>query len=259
MTQEANSPNPRDAVVEFEPDRGAHTARLTMGGHSLLADWDQAAEHRWGAFAMAPWTGALSQATFEFQGQVHRVDPGVRIGAHHGLVRDQTWSVDKSGMLATQLGPPWNLGGSVALASEVSADTVRLLLSVTATTQVMPASLGWHPWFKRRLPGSSDVSVRPPEETWTLAPIKQEQTTTLSRTRGVPEDACVVTPGPIVLAWEPLGHLSIASSSEYFTIFTKHERGLCVEPVTSPPGRMDHLLAPGETLDLGITLTWHPA
>ena len=57
-----------------------------------------------------------------------------------------------TGEIATDLGPDWPFAGTAFQAFTLSAEALTCRLEVRAD-EVMPASIGWHPWFVRRPEG----------------------------------------------------------------------------------------------------------
>ncbi|WP_163508225.1 hypothetical protein [Fodinicola acaciae] len=247
-----------DCRARFVPADGARLAELSLGGHQLMvSDWG-GGELFHGAFVMAPWTSTLPDATFTFAGDQVRMPADYPPNAEHGVVRKSGWRPSAGG-LATDIAGGWPYGGTVTMTPTPLAGGLDLSLTVRAGTRPMPAAVGWHPWFVRHLRGR-EAQVRIP-----AGALEQERDDS-GRPTGrwltaspPPWNACLRTAGPVEVEWPGVGTLTIAYSSAYVTLFTSHERGVCVEPVTSPAETMDRVLLPGEDLRLDISLRWTAA
>ena len=73
--------------------------------------------------------------------------------ALHGLVTDLPWQVTGDGELSIELGDPWPWPCRVVQRTELSAGRATFRIEVHAHVN-MPAAVGWHPWFVRRLAGT---------------------------------------------------------------------------------------------------------
>jgi aldose 1-epimerase len=218
----------------------------------------------WGAFVMAPWTSLIRDAQFDFGRTTYRL--AVDDGRHAvlGLTWKLPWRIDGD-RLVCDLGDPagramgWPFGGRVVIIPELGPDRLRVVLRVEAEEAELPASIGWHPWFVRELPGSGPIELGLSGPVWRQHRDETEAPTGLWQTMDLGErdlNDCLQVTGPTTLTWPGSGELEIAHDSPYVTVYSVHPRGVCVEPVTSPAERMDHLLAPGESLALTIDLTW---
>ena len=75
--------------------------------------------------------------------------------AIHGTVFDAEWTVDELGPDATTLRCPidtalgWPFAGTARQTITVTDDGVTCRLSVETDGEPMPASIGWHPWFRK--------------------------------------------------------------------------------------------------------------
>jgi aldose 1-epimerase len=244
--------------ADFDLADGARLTSLRLGGTELLVVRADRDPMWWGAFVMAPWTGDLPDAQFSYQG---RTWPVAKDGAQasHGVARKLVWT-RADGVLSTRLAGSWPFGGVIEARPEVAAATFRLRLSMVADDAATPAAIGWHPWFPLRLPGSGPVEVTLPPGTRQLIRDDRGRPTARFDALGpAPYNETLSLPGPVYLNWPGAGRLRIAFDSAMATVFSAHPQGVCVEPVTSPAGRMDDVLMPGERLDLGVELTWAPA
>lgn len=242
----------------FDPADGARLTSLRIDDHELLVteqdgrkDLEVGQELWWGAFVMAPWTSDLRDGTFPFLGTDVTVPADMGTAAVHGVARKEEWSVDGD-TGSCHLGHGWPLGGRVQLAPSLLPDGISLHFTLVAE-QTMPAALGWHPWFRSgarvELMGPARCQDRDddgvPTGLWKSLPP-------------APWNDCLRHRGPVQITWPGVGTLVVEFDSDFATVFTAHEQGVCVEPVTSPAEQMIDILQPGEQIDLTITLTWRP-
>ena len=105
----------------------------------------------------------------------------------------------------------------------------------------MPASIGWHPWFLRRIPGTPgelELDVEPGAmyardaagiATGELVPPAPE-----------PWDDCFTDlRRPPVLRWPGFLEMTIESDCPDWVIYTSPPDALCVEPQTAPPNALN--------------------
>lgn len=251
--------------ARFSTEAGRLTS-LVLDGHEVIVEPEEQPSPRgswfWGSFVMAPWTSLIRDASFEFGGVTHRL--AVDDGRHAvlGLTWKLPWRIDGGGLVCDlERESGWPFGGRVMIMPELTEDRLRVALRVEAGDREQPAAIGWHPWFVRELPGSGPVELGLAGPVWRQHRDADEAPTGLWQSVDPAErdfNDCLRVGGPTTLTWPGAGVLEIRHDSPYATVYSVHPRGICVEPVTSPAERMDHLLRPGETLDLTIDLSWLP-
>lgn len=250
--------------ASFDPDDGARLTSLVIDGHELLvtdqegpAGLEIGHELWWGAFVMAPWTSDIRNGTFTFRGEDHRLPLDIGTAAVHGVARKQSWTTAGDRLTCT-LGEGWPFGGTVIMAPTLLDDGLHLHFSVLAE-RPMPAAVGWHPWFRRQLETGSEATGALTGPARCQDRDEDGVPTGLWKTLPrAPWNDCLRHNAPVTVTWPGVGTLTVEYDSAYVTIFSSHERGVCVEPVTSPAELMLDLLEPGEQLDLNITLQWRP-
>ena len=108
---------------------------------------------------MAPWAGRTRHGRFTFRDQRARATAERGDHAIHGTVRDRPWAVERAGKhkvhMSCDLGPHWPFAGWVEQQLVLHEDRLDLELSVHARDDAMPASCGWHPWWRRTLPNGA--------------------------------------------------------------------------------------------------------
>lgn len=253
------------SAARFSTEAGRLTS-LVFDGHEVIVGPEEQPPPRgswfWGSFVMAPWTSLIRDAVFEFGGATHRLPVDDGRHAVLGLTWKLPWRIDGD-RLVCELEPAsgWPFGGRVMIIPELSEGRLRVLLRVQAGDHAQPAAIGWHPWFVRELAGSAPV------ELGLTGPVRRQHRDADEAPTGLWQSVdpaerdfndCLQVGGPTTLTWPGVGAVRIAHDSPYATVYSVHPRGICVEPVSSPAERMDHLLQPGESLDLTIDVSWRP-
>ncbi len=290
------SPSLRAAI---DPDLGASLmdlSLLTGDGHwsplmrrapSATCRCDETA-----MFLMAPWTNRIAGASFTFQGKPFDLRPNFPDNsAIHGDARSRPWRItDRTPVSATLLldsrehegvNFPWAFG---ALARyEISPDAIEIDLSVTnLDREPMPAGLGFHPFFRRRLWADRDeVRLRAPvggrypcENQIPTAPAIGDTISAALRELaplGNPglDDVFNAFSGEATIEWPASGvrlTMSCSESLDHLVVFTPRDASggalshFCVEPVSmvndgfnlaeqGQTGTGVRVLEPGQTLE----------
>ncbi|WP_158602956.1 aldose epimerase family protein [Jiangella rhizosphaerae] len=250
---------PRSSAA-LDLDDGGRLTSLHLGGRELLVPHEGRDPLWWGSFVMAPWTGDLLDGRFTWRDRTWRVPREASGHASHGTVRRSSWTPTAPGRAVAALGEDWPFAGTVELTVELATDALHLRLELRAEED-MPAAIGFHPWFRRYLsPDGAAARVDLPLGTRMLYRHGDGSPSTRFVGLGPPPwNETVRCPVPEVsVVWPGEGTLTLTWTGAFATVFTAHEQGVCVEPVTSPSGRMDDDLAAGDTLGLDLTLTWTP-
>ena len=114
---------------------------------------------RWGSYPMAPFAGRIRHGRFAFRGTEHRLPLGMPPHAIHGVAWDRPWRVDDPTTLSIDLDDRWPFRGRVVQRFALDEESLRVELTLEAA-EAMPATIGWHPWFRRFLvPGDPSVTV----------------------------------------------------------------------------------------------------
>ena len=133
----------------------------------------------------------------------------------------------------------------------------------------MPASIGWHPWFRRRpqrVDGSgADAALEPVELELEAGAMFRRDATGIATTELVtpppgPWDDCFTDlQRPPILRWPGFLELTIESACPSWVVYTMPTDAICVEPQTAPPdalNRSPFVVAPGRPLIAEMTWTW---
>src|SRR5262245_47189806 len=138
-----------DVRATIRPEDGGRVASLVIGGHEVIVTGDPD-RMRWGSYPMAPFAGRIRHGRFAFEGVEHALPLGMPPHAIHGVVWDRPWRVEGPSTLSIDLDERWPFRGRVTQRLALEPDAMRFELVLEAD-EPMPATIGWHPWFRRRL------------------------------------------------------------------------------------------------------------
>jgi aldose 1-epimerase len=256
------------AVVDLA--RGGRLASLVVDGRELLVT-EGIGRMSWGVFPMAPFAGRVRDGRFTFQGRPHELPIELPPHAIHGTVMDRSWHRLDARSIGTDLGPDWPFGGRAVQRFELGEGRLDFHLELQAD-EPMPASMGWHPWFRRRLASSGAAAPADPDSR--TPPVELDLDagsmyvrdaagmTTLDRIppRPGPWDDCFTDlRRPPVLRWPGFLELTIESDCRDWVVYTVPAEALCVEPQTAPPDALNlvpAIVEPGRPLLASMTWTW---
>jgi aldose 1-epimerase len=248
-----------EARAEIDAQRGGRVAALRVRDLDLLVP-PEADGMRWGLYPMLPWAGRVRRGRFVFRGVVHHLPLNLPPHAIHGTAFTRAWSEEGEGRLAIDLGPDWPFPGRAVQEMRLEADALHLRLEVHAQAEPFPASLGWHPWFRRRLARGGDAQLLLPAR---VMYVRDAEGIPDGRTQAPPpgpwDDCFTQLEGAPVLTWPGALRLRVESSADHYVVYDEPEHALCVEPQTGPPDALNLapvVVEPGRPLVAGATLRW---
>jgi aldose 1-epimerase len=215
----------------------------------------------WGSFPMAPYAGRVRDGRFTFAGVTHGLPLTMPPHAIHGTVLDRRWHVVGENTISAELGPDWPFAGGVVQRFELASDHLAFRLELLAD-EPMPASIGWHPWFARQLPGvpaavelDLDAGAMYVRDAAGIATTRQ-----VSPPPTGPWDDCFtdLRRSP-VLRWPGFLELTIDSDCPDWVVYTAPDDTVCVEPQTAPPDSINTdptVVHPGRPLVAEMTWRW---
>lgn len=214
----------------------------------------------WGSFPMAPYAGRIRDGVFTFEGRTVRLPITMPPHAIHGTVLDRRWRVVGDGAIETELGPDWPFAGRVVQRFELAADHLTCRLELHAD-EPMPASIGWHPWFARRVPDAPEgLELDFEAGAMYLRDADGIATSRLVTPPPGPWDDCFTDlRRPPVLRWPGVLELTVESGCPDWVVYTVPEDALCVEPQTAPPDAHNTaptIVQPGRPLVAEMTWRW---
>ncbi len=229
---------PARAVVDDEA--GGRITSLQVTGLELLAvSGSSVVEH--GSFVMAPWAGRIRDGLLRIGDRTYLL-PTDRTHPHagHGLVMDRPWRILRVAAdrvsLRCDLDARWPCPGYVTHDIAVRPDGLRQRVEVHADRDPFPVTIGWHPWFVRR------ISDGPPAQLVFAADGMLQRDPS-----GIPDGTVVpVPPGPwddcftgvrwpVSITWPGDLTLDITSDSGFLVVYDERPDAFCVEPQSGPP------------------------
>ena len=247
------------ARVEVDPDHGARVASLVVDGLELLVT-TAADPLEWGLYPMAPFAGRLRRGTFRFGGQEWAMPRNLRPHAIHGTVFDTAWEDEGDGAYSTSFGLDWPFGGRAVHRVSLDGDALTLTLEVHAADRPMPASCGWHPWWRRRLDRGGAVEIDLDAATMYVRDPDGIPTGELVTPPGGPYDDCFTgLRRPPVLRWPGALTLTVDSTCDHVVVYDELPDAVCVEPQTGPPDALNlrpAVVRPGQPLVATTVLRW---
>jgi aldose 1-epimerase len=254
------------ATLMVSPADGGRLASFTVAGRELLVTVE-GDPITWGCYPMVPFAGRVRDGRFSFDGRAYQLPLGRPPHAIHGVVFDRPWQVDDGTTISVDLGPPWPFAGRVVQRFDLEPERLRLTLELHAAER-MPAMLGWHPWFRRRLHlGGTDPAALSANAELDL----EAGAMYLRDPAGIPTGALVPpTAGPWddcmtdlraapVVRWPDLLELELRSDTSEWVIFTELAHAICVEPQTGPPDGLNLrpiVVEPGRPLTATMDWRW---
>lgn len=246
--------------VAVAPLAGGRIAQIACGGIEQLSGFDESnpAMIGWGCYPMVPWAGRVRRGRFGFGGEEYRLPLNMGMHSIHGVGFAMAWEVDshEDNRLELSLELPrderWPFGGIAHQSLELGEDQLLLTLSVTAGAVAMPATVGWHPWFKK----PDRVQFSP----IAMYPRDQEGIATLpvAPPPAGPWDDCFINTDPVRLE-RGMEQLKLSSDCAHWVVYDQDPRATCVEPQSGPPDAFNIepcVLAPGQTLARWFRLSW---
>lgn len=247
-----------DARVVIDLAAGCRLASLQIAGHELLIT-SAPDPIDWGCYPMAPYAGRVRDGSFSFAGTIYSLPRTLGGHAIHGTAYLRSWQRESDHVFSTELGSDWPFPGTVVQEIRLEPDQLALRLEVHATEGPMPASCGWHPWFRRSLAGRPAVlDFRPG---YMLA---RDAAGIATRVRqpvspGPWDDCFGEVAGPPTLTWPGVLSLRLDSDCPSWVVFDGREHSICVEPQTAPPDALNHdpdVVRPGRPLVAHCTFSW---
>ena len=248
-----------DAELEVRPADGGRIASFRVAGRELLVT-EGVGPVAWGVFPMAPFAGRVRHGTFAFGGRVHQLPINWPPHAIHGVVFDRPWNVVDESTIEIRLAPEWPFAGSVRQHFALEPERLSVAMELTAE-EAMPADLGWHPWFRRRLgPGEPEVVLQFAADAMFVRDDEGIPTGELAAPTPRPWDECFtgVWTDPS-LAWPGAVELAIGSSCDCWVVYDEPADAICVEPQTGPPDSPNlapRVVEPGRPLVATMEWRW---
>ncbi|MDH3730511.1 MAG: aldose 1-epimerase [Acidimicrobiia bacterium] len=247
------------ARLAVDLENGARLASLQVYGHELLVTGAESPID-WGCYPMAPFAGRVRRGKFAFGGVDHQLPINMAPHAIHGTVFDKPWRADSETEFSTDLGSRWPYAGHVRHEVVLRAKSLTMTLEVSSDGGRMPASGGWHPWFRRRLAVGEPLALDFEAEFMERRDDDDIPTGERVPPPLGPWDDCFggIKRWP-VLTWPGALELRIESSCDYLTVYSERDHAVCVEPQTAPPNSLLFVVEPRRPLVATTTWNWQVA
>lgn len=250
------------ASATFSLSRGGRLASLMVYGHELLITAGDDEAFGWGSFPMVPYAGRVAAGQFATEGTTHKLPITMDPNAIHGTAWTQAWQRISDREMTADLGPGWPLGGTVSQTVDLTDEYLEVALTVTAADQSMPAMVGWHPWFRRRLLQDPMCSAELTFHAATMYELDDVMIPTgalIPPSEG-PWDSCFTDVAqPLSVTWPGVVRLDLTSSCDHWVVYDRPDHAVCVEPQSDAPdafNRTPTMLEPGESLTESFRITW---
>ena len=145
----------------------------------------------------------------------------------------------------------------------LTANRLELRLEVHSAAATFPATVGWHPWFRRRIEVGTDLEVGLDATRWYPRgpdglPLGHLATPPLV---GPWDDCFTAVTWPVRLTWPGALEVTMTSTCDHVVLYDQPAHAICVEPQTGPPDALNHLewatlVRRGQPLVAEMALTW---
>ena len=224
--------------VEVDLDHGARLSSVQWNGYEFAV---QKRENTllWGWYPMAPWAGRVLNGKFRrANGQEVQLPTNI-IPPHaiHGLAYDLAWSDCGNGVSRVDFPAPYD-GASAELRVSVARNVLNYELEYFSGGCDVPAWLGLHTWFPRKLGsniGEAEV-IFDAEKMLAVDESLMPNGEFISPITSQPWDDVFHTPiGTPTALWRGGAKLEVTSPSPWWIVYTLDSEGVCIEPQSAPP------------------------
>jgi aldose 1-epimerase len=241
-----------------DPIAGGRISQLNIDGFDVLVARD-ADPMSWGCYPMVPFAGRIRKGRFRFGGHDYALPLNLPPHAIHGFGFTTAWEVIGPDTIAFDLAEPWPFPGRVEQRFRLTDSRLSVEMTLQAETR-QPATLGWHPWFRRQIDAPN--SLRLEFDAAQMFELDDEEIPTgeLVEPSPRPWDNCFtgLRRGP-TLEWGESLKVTMASNAANWVVFDQPADAICVEPQTGPPGSIgdaDVVVEAGAVARAWMTLTW---
>jgi aldose 1-epimerase len=247
------------ARLEVSPADGGRVSSLTLDGRELIARVDSGPIW-WGSYPMVPYAGRIRRGRFSFGGRDYMLPANMGSHAIHGVVFDRPWEVVSGDTVQVRLGQPWPFAGMVRQRFELGGDRLVTTLELHAD-EPQPASMGWHPWFRRRLQnlGAQVALSFEPRRMYERDDDYIATGRLVEPTPGPWDDCFTDLAADPRLIWPGGPELTLSSNCVDWVVFNQRDDALCVEPQTAPPDALNlgpTVVEPGEPFVATMEWRW---
>ena len=248
-----------DVRISIDTVAGGRLSELVIGDLSLLVPKTEN-PLAWGCYPMAPWAGRVRAGRFTFEGV--DVDLPLTMPPHaiHGTTLNRQWCREDATRLTCTLGDDWPWPGRATQEISLTENNLQLRLEVRSDEGAFPATLGWHPWFRRQLESGAPAELDFRASAMYECDDAGIPSGELIEVPTGPWDDCFVgvKRAPEII-WPDALRLRLESSADHWVVYSEPEHALCVEPMTGPPNALNSgatIVRPGHPLSATMTLRW---
>lgn len=248
-----------DCQMHVSAEHGGRIASLEIFGEELLVGPSEN-PLAWGSYPLAPWAGRLRNGRFLFGGREYRIAQTRHQHPLHGMVFRQTWNRVAENTLRCELAPEWPFDGFALQRFTLGGDTLTVRLELHATGAAFPASVGFHPWFRRHLKRGQPLALDC--DASSCLPLDDDGLPAgklLAATERSGDDCLTGLRRNPRIRWPGVLRLHLASSHPWWIVYTRPAHAVCVEPWTAPPDALNSqpvIVHPGTPLVLEMRLQW---
>jgi aldose 1-epimerase len=224
--------------VEVDLENGARLSSVQWEGYEFSVQKRESVLH-WGWYPLAPWGGRIPFGKMRRRNGIEVQLPTNLTPPHaiHGLAFDRQWVDLGNGASQLRLPAPYD-GAVVETRISVSRNLLNYELEYFAGECDLPAWLGLHTWFPRRIGeeiGEVEV-IFDAEAILSMDESFISQGEFLSPIPPQPWDDVFFKPkSHPITQWRDGAKIEIKSTRPWWIIYTKDSEGVCVEPQTAPP------------------------
>ena len=239
--------------VSVDERNGGRLSSIQLRGHELLVT-ESKDPMGWGSYPMIPWAGRIRKGRFTFRGGEYQLPINMAPHSIHGTCFTRQWDVNEDGTLGIELGRSWPFGGSAIQRFDLNRDRLICTIEVHNDIRSMPASIGWHPWFRRPVSlsfAATKMYVRDDE----YIPSGE----LITPPSGPWDDCFTGVLAPPRLIWPGGPTVTLTSSCDHWVVYDQPTHAVCVEPQTGPPDAFNlapEIIEPGKPLIASMTYSW---
>ena len=181
--------------------------------------------------------------------------------AIHGVAYDRPWRIDDDTTISIDLDERWPYRGRAVQRFALTERSLSFELTLEAA-EAMPATIGWHPWFRRVLaPGEAPVELTFAADRMLVRDAEGMPSGEVASPPPPPpwDDAFTGVHADPVLTWPGRLRLAIGSSCPWWVVYTEPEHSICVEPQSGPPDAVNgspQVVEPGAPLTHTMRWSW---
>jgi aldose 1-epimerase len=253
--------------VSIDLEAGGRLASWKVYGLELLEQRNDGNHpFGWGSYPMVPWAGRLRNGAFSWDGDMYAMPIDFPPHSIHGTTYDTAWQHLTGGsewaMIGVRLETPWPFGGTATHLINLGPDALTQTLTIAAGDRDMPATLGWHPWFRRTLERGSALELDV-DLAHTKMLKRDDEYIPSGKLVAVPPrpwDDCFIGVGPIALNWPGALRITVEHDCSHVVMYDP-PHAICVEPQSGAPDQFnidgeDARIGAGDVLEHTVTWRW---